>query len=342
MRWTSRDRVLAALRRQQPDRVPYCELAVDRALAERMLGWPPNRKPPGDRETNDYNVEEAKAVADRLAMDNISYVLRAPVYADKVRGIGGRLFYGDGTIRSWEDLERLVLPDPYDDSLYAEAAEFAANKGDYAAFFVTRIGIFPTWLSMGMDAFSVALHDDRALVERILDIYCEWLYVVAEKVCQLDFDVFVSTDDMAYNSAPFFSPHIFHDMVMPRYREAAQAITKPWIIHSDGNIEPFLADLMQLGIAGLHPIEKAALDIRAVKRKYGDRLCILGNVDLVLLGMGSPAEVDEEVRGLIRDVGAGGGYIVTSGNSLAAYCDPDNVLALASAVQRYGRYPLDL
>jgi uroporphyrinogen-III decarboxylase len=118
-------------------------------------------------------------------------------------------------------------------------------------------------------------------------------------------------------------------------------ITLPWVIHSDGNMMPFLEDLIGLGIAGMHPMEKGAMDIRAVKRDYGDRICLLGNVDLNLLGMGTPEEVDREVRDLIRDVGPGGGYIVTSGNSLAGYCKPDNVWALSEAVLKYGRYPLD-
>ena len=83
------------------------------------------------------------------------------------------------------------------------------------------------------------------------------------------------------------------------------------------------------------------MDIRAVKQAYGDQICLLGNVDLNLLGMGTPEEVDRTVRGLVRDVGPGGGYIVTSGNSLAAYLEPENVLALSQAVQRYGRYPLE-
>jgi uroporphyrinogen decarboxylase len=67
----------------------------------------------------------------------------------------------------------------------------------------------------------------------------------------------------------------------------------------------------------------------------------LGNVDLNLLGMGTPQAVTEEVRQLIRDVAPGGGYIVTSGNSLAGYLRPENVLALSAAVQKYGKYPLE-
>jgi uroporphyrinogen-III decarboxylase len=159
-------------------------------------------------------------------------------------------------------------------------------------------------------------------------------------VGQLGFDVFISTDDMAFKSAPFFSPSVFRELVLPRFQRVAQEISLPWVIHSDGNLMPFLDDLVSLGIAGLHPLEKGAMDICAVKQAYGDRICVLGNVDLNLLGMGTPEDVDREVRELIRDVGPGGGYIVTSGNSLAGYLKPENVLALAKAVRKYGRYPL--
>jgi uroporphyrinogen decarboxylase len=98
--------------------------------------------------------------------------------------------------------------------------------------------------------------------------------------------------------------------------------------------------LISLGIAGLHPNEKGAMDIRAMKREHGNRICLLGNVDLNILGLGTPQDVQQEVYELIQDVGPGGGYIVTSGNTLAGYLRPENVLALSRAVQAYGRYPL--
>jgi uroporphyrinogen-III decarboxylase len=338
----SRERVLAALRRQEPDRVPYCELAVDRALAQKLMGWGEPKSQAANLEANAYNVQEAKELAERLHMDNISYVLRAPVYAHKVPGLDGRLFYGEGMIKTRDDLALIQLPDPYDDALYVPAAEFARQKAEYAACFVTRVGIFPTVLSMGIETFSIALYEDLAFVEEVLDIYCDWSAVVAERVCALGFDVYISTDDMAFKSAPFFSPQVFRDLVLPRFQRVREQITLPWVTHSDGNMMPFLEDLIDLGIAGMHPLEKGAMDIRAVKRDYGNRICLLGNVDLNILGMGTPEDVDLEVRGLIRDVGPGGGYIVTSGNSLAGYLKPENVWALAKAVQKHGRYPLGL
>jgi len=338
----SRERVAAALRREEPDRVPYCELAVDRPLAEKLMGWGEPDSERANLEANVFSVDEAKALAARLGNDNINYLIKAPVYAQKIGGKDGRLFYGDGLIRTEADLDMLVLPDPHDDAMYAEAEEFVRQKGDYSLWFTTRMGVFNAWLSMGVEAFSVALYENRPFVEEVLDRYYNWMEVVAERICQMDFDVFFTTDDMAFKSQPFFSPKVFEELVLPRHRRVAEKITIPWCMHSDGNLMPFLEGILDLGIDGLHPIEKGAMDIRAMKRDYGDRICLLGNVDLNLLGIGTPEQVDEEVRGLIRDVAPGGGYIVTSGNSLAAYLNPTNVLALAEAVRKYGQYPISV
>jgi uroporphyrinogen decarboxylase len=266
--------------------------------------------------------------------------MRAPVYAHKLAGQDGRLFYGEGMIQTEADLAILELPDPYDDALYAEAEKFVEQKDEYAAWFVTRIGIFPTMLSMGIENFCMALYENLSLVEAVLDLYCDWMIVVAERVCQIGFDVFVSTDDLAFKTGPFLSPAMFRDLVVPYHRRVAEKISIPWILHSDGDVMPYLEDLLGLGITGLHPNEKGAMDIRAMKREHGNRICLLGNVDLNILGLGSQEDVDQEVRDLIRDVGPGGGYIVTSGNTLAGYLRPENVLALARAVQEHGRYPL--
>lgn len=336
----SRQRVLTALRREEPDRVPYCELGIDRALAHRLMGWGHPDSQEANLEANVYSVDEAKAIAARLGLDNICYVLRAPVYAHKKSGQDGRLFYGEGMIRSEADLELLQLPDPLDDSLYEDARRFAEQKSDFCAWLVTRIGIFPTWLSMGIENFSISLYEDRSFLEAVLDRYCDWAVAVAERVCQLGFDVYASTDDMAFKTNPFFSPRVFRELVLPRFQKVAEKVTLPWVVHSDGNLMPFMDELVRLGIAGLHPIENGAMDIRAVKREYGDRICLLGNVDLNILGLGTTEDVDQEVRELIRDVAPGGGYVVTSGNSLAGYLQPDNVLALSAAVRKYGLYPL--
>jgi uroporphyrinogen decarboxylase len=58
--------------------------------------------------------------------------------------------------------------------------------------------------------------------------------------------------------------------------------------------------------------------------------------------MGTPEETDREVRELIRDLGPGGGYMISSGNSLASYLKPEGVLAMSGAIKKYGKYPIRL
>jgi len=333
---TSCERVLCALERREPDRVPYVELGVDRSLAERLLGWGGSSTQRANLERNPYTPAEFAELAGYLGLDAVPYVLRAPVFARKVEGKDGRLFYAEGLIRSRRDLGLVELPDPEDDGLYADARLQAASKGELAACLVTRAGVFPAMLGMGMEAFCVALYDDRALVEELLDRYFGWSTAVARRAEALGFDVFITTDDLAFKTGPYIAPSLFRELVMPYYRRLAREVSLPWIMHSDGNILPYLDDLLSLGVAGIHPLEREAVDIRAVKREWGNRVCLLGNVDLNILAAGTPADVEREVRSLIRDLAPGGGYILTSGNSLAGYCVPENVVAMAAAARRYG------
>ncbi len=343
MSMTSRERVLTALARKEPDKVPYCELAVDKGFAEKLL----NTQADADigtssRTENPYTVEEAKMISRHLGLDNVNYILRAPTYAHMHTGQDGRTFVGGGMIKTEADLAMIDLPDPYDDALYRGAEEFVAGKEDFAACWVTRIGFLQVMLGLGIEGFSMALYEKPAMVEKMLDMYFDWTAVVAERMNKIGFDVFWTTDDFAYKSGLMFSPKVFEQLLVPRYRKVLDKLTLPWILHSDGNISKAMDIFIDLGVAGFHPMENGAMDIVAVKKAYADRVCLLGNVDLNILGAGTPEETEKEVQYLIKNVAPGGGYILTSGNSLASYLDPECVMAMSKAVKKYGRYPIDL
>ena len=68
----SRERVAAALRCEQPDRVPYCELGIDRALAQKLMGWGPGTSQAANLEANVYTIQEATALAAHLKLDNLA------------------------------------------------------------------------------------------------------------------------------------------------------------------------------------------------------------------------------------------------------------------------------
>ena len=338
---TPRERVLCALDLKEPDRVPYCEANIDPMVAAKLLGLEvPKELAVGSVYAR--SVEEEKALSRLLHRDNIAYKVIEPVFAETGKGKDGRVFFGRGRIQTERDLDLLKLPDPHDDSFYAEAKEYAKNKGEFALAFRTRLGIAPTYLSMGIEGFSYALYDNPKLVEKVLDMYCEFAVVLIEKICKLGFDFIWSADDLAWKGSPLFSPKFFREMMVPRIRKVAEKITLPWVHHSDGNILPILDDLIDLGVNAIHPIEPAAMDINDVKKRYGDRICLIGNIDVNTLSMGTPEQVEEEVKTRIKEVAPGGGYIVSSGNSIAAYCNPENVMAMARAIQRYGKYPIHI
>jgi uroporphyrinogen decarboxylase len=336
---TPRERVLCALNLREPDRVPYCEWTIDPMVAAKLLGLEP---PKGIPEVATFRrpVDEEKALSRLLGRDNICLRLTAPIFAEKVRGKDGRIFYGRGLIQSEKDLDLLDFPDPHDDRLYVEAEDYARKKGEFALVFSTRLGISPTYLSMGMEQFSYALYDNPELVEKVMDAYCGWATAVVERICQLDFDIILSSDDLAWKAAPLFSPDFFRDIAVPKIRKVVEKITVPWIHHSDGNILPLLDDLIDLGVKGIHPIEPGAMDINDLKISYGQKVCLLGNIDVNTLSIGTPKEVEEEVKKRIREIAPGGGYIVSSGNSIASYCKHENVIAMAEAIQKYGKYPI--
>jgi uroporphyrinogen decarboxylase len=114
-----------------------------------------------------------------------------------------------------------------------------------------------------------------------------------------------------------------------------------YIKHSDGNLWPLLDMIVNAGIDGLHPIDpNAGMNIYEVKERYGDRICVIGNVDCqYTLCDGTKEEVTEEVRRLITRLARGGGYMIASSNSIHNGVDPQNFLTMIEAARKYGKYP---
>jgi uroporphyrinogen decarboxylase len=113
----------------------------------------------------------------------------------------------------------------------------------------------------------------------------------------------------------------------------------PLIMHSDGHINPFVDDCVNAGIDGLHPIERnAGMDLAAVKKAHGDKICIFGNVDNKrTLIHGSPETIAEEVKECISIAAPGGGYCLGSDHSVHDDIPNRNVFALYEAGRKFGK-----
>ena len=169
---TPRERVLAALRREIPDRVPWIEGTIGNGIASAVCGEPINVDwsvaPVGfHRERGADLAEEQKKVNRVFGKDSVQFSAFAPIFAHKMTKSddGSPVLVGDGMIGSREDFARLFkLPPPDDSGLVESAREFIAHKGDYCAAVCIRLGIGSTLLSIGMEAFSYAMVDDPGLI----------------------------------------------------------------------------------------------------------------------------------------------------------------------------------
>lgn len=359
-----RERVLAALHRQPVDRVPYCEHLVDMVVAQKTIGIErtaaiAEKLGLGDllkellqtgnmglimsdpemmsKSMRFINLMEP-VISAELHRDNITYWGAAGCF----EGGGAYLLNpdtpelgssADGVLKSFDDLDKMVFRTDID-QIISGAEDFLKNKGDLAACALVFLGLDPAWHSMGFETFAIACLEEPELVEEILDRISSWYAVVTEELCKLDFDFIWAADDIAFNTATFFSPDTYRSILLPHTRKVAEKITKPWIYHSDGNLLPILDDLLSQGMNAIHPLETGSMDLKGLKNKYGDRVTFVGGMDLGILEIGTPAETRQFTNYLLDTLGPTG-YIYGSSNSITPYVRPENYRMMIEALLDY-------
>jgi len=358
-----RDRVLTALRLGTPDRVPWVENDIEEELQGRIMGtteFTPGdlcaklgmdgfgyHFPMGDKAKAGQALQGAVGFKqgyyypERVTFDFVPpWIAEMGVIPDT-----GRTFIKRGLLDKEDSLKLFdeFLPDPDHPARYEKVSEWLARfKGEYAVFARIRTGSASLLESMGIEQFAYNVFDRPDFVKEVHRRFSEWTIRVLRHLNRMDFDFYWVNDDLADTKATFMSRAMYQEFFLPYQKMVARAIQKPWVFHSDGNLMPVLEDLLTLGMNGLHPIQQAAMDIGKIKSLYGKRICILGNIDLdYTLTQGTPQEVEREVRERIAVAGEGGGYIITSANSLPDYCKLENVWAMSQAIRKYGQYPLD-
>ncbi len=199
-----------------------------------------------------------------------------------------------------------------------------------------------TWMLMGFTDFCIALVDDERLVADIFEKVANIQFAALEEIFKMSHvgAVFI-VDDLAFGTGPMIAPSAFRDHVFPWYREIARRCHENGLLyfqHTDGNILPLMEDLIDIGLDALHPVDPTCLDIVKMKREFGERICLLGNISNELLSTGTVEEVRDEVKRLIDKVAPGGGYAIGSGNSVPDWARFDNYMAMRDTALEHGGY----
>ena len=180
-----------------------------------------------------------------------------------------------------------------------------------------------------------------ALAERITDLWIEMNTCVLEE--SKDYIELVSYgDDLGTQHSPLMRPELYRERIKPYHRRMGAAVKrfgKPIIFHSCGSVFSLIPDLIDVGIDALNPIQVSAagMDTKRLKQEYGRDLTFWGGVDTHrVLPCGTPAEVREEVRRRIGDLGEGGGYVLAAVHNVQPEVPPENLVAMFEAALQSG------
>ncbi len=375
----SRQRVLAAINHQEPDRVPL-DLGGSRPAAmyetvyRSLMAHYDYEVDPGTV----FNHRGEVVPCDERLLRQLGIDLRRVRLNDPDRRLDyfadANNYFDEWGIR-WQkegpfwspvgnplagatlaDLDAYPWPNPLDEGRFRGVREQALRlqETEYAVVAsqpVPAYGVFTTAnLMRGMAQFMVDLAVDPefadALMQRILDfhlaIYKQFLELVGD-CCQ----IVVTSDDLGTQQSMLISPNMYRDLVKPLQAQlfsAVRAGTPARIFyHSCGAISPVIPDLIEMGVEILNPVQPLAegMDSATLKANWGEQLTFHGGIDQQqCMTSGSVADVEAEVAKRLRLLGPGGGYIMAVVHNIMPDTPVENVLALFDAAQRLGRYPL--
>jgi uroporphyrinogen decarboxylase len=259
---------------------------------------------------------------------------------------GGTPEFMDFTIidrDSWQKAKKRMLPsDDRIDWNYLKNYQDWKTRGD---FIVLN-------LCFGFDTtHSWVAGTERCLMATIMDP--EWLMDIYDAQLELNlqmfdrvlesgykFDAVYWCDDMGYKNNQFFSLDTYRTLLKPFHKRAvdwAHARGMQTELHSCGNINPFIPDLIDIGIDGLNPLEvKAGMNPLELKKTYGDKLLLHGGINAQLYDV--PEKLKEEMERIIPIMKASGGYVFSSDHSVPDNVSLENFREIVNYAKELGKY----
>jgi uroporphyrinogen decarboxylase len=235
-------------------------------------------------------------------------------------------------------LEGIVVPDPATQGLAEAYPKFIADNQD--KFRITSIGfaLFErAWALRRMDQLLVDMLDNPDFVHALFDLITEVDMRHLDIALTQDIDCVYFGDDWGSQAGLIMGPGLWREFIKPyvaklygRVRDAGKFVA----IHSCGDVKQILPDLVDIGLNIFNPFQPEVMDIYETKKRYYGELSFYGGISVQhLLPHGTPEEVREETRKLLRILGAGGGYIASPSHDVPSDVPPENLAAMIDVLQ---------
>jgi uroporphyrinogen decarboxylase len=363
MSMTPRERVLAAINHEQPDRVPIV-LGVSNATGIKMK---PGTADP-DEETLIRLHSDVRGVLDREPQSTMERNRTREPHSPCIDSWGsgqkeispGEWFPGIHPMAeatTQEEIEQYPWPDMMDPTRVQHVsarAQQLAQENRYAIL-ATPWLLFPferAFAMQGMDRFlgNMIRFPDFAqtLLTRIAEL-CKTLMGQFLEQLGPNVDIIKIGDDLGMQHSLLISPDMYRQLLKPIHADFISLIKAHTdakvFFHSDGDIFDVMDDLVEIGVDILNPIQTSAgrmANLEDLKKRYGKEMVFCGAVDTHrILPHGTPEEVKQEVRRVVRLLGPGGGFMVGAVHTIMNDVPAENILAMVDAVEEFGVYPLE-
>jgi uroporphyrinogen decarboxylase len=199
-----------------------------------------------------------------------------------------------------------------------------------------------SWHMRAMDRLFMDFYDNPEFATALLDKMLEIRTFQATYYAEIGVDILHTGDDLGMQHSLIMSVAMWRKWFKPRLAQVIQAARriKPDLLveyHTDGYVEPFIPELIEIGIDVLNPVQPECMDPAEIKRKYGDRLAFSGTVgNQSTLPFGTPDDVRRVVKERISTVGQGGGLVLAPSHMLEPDVSWENILAFFEAAEEYG------
>jgi uroporphyrinogen decarboxylase len=361
---TPRERILAALTRQIPDRTPtdgWFHHEVERKLKEH------------------YQTENWEDVLQELGVEgwaSCGIGLQFPDFDSRATvqpGVGGpkkaiwiddrtyedawgvkhRIGEG-GWYEEWLDgpltrattveeviacplprVEDITEPDDYADRVAQLKAKDLFVRGGISNPYKDA------WLLRGMDNVLADYLINRDMLEALYDRLYELYTETCKRMARGGVDMISVTGDIAMQDRIIMGPDSWREVDKPRLAKLIRDTREVnpdvmFFVHSDGDVTDLMPDFVEMGFDVVNPLQPECMDTAEIKRVWGDRVALHGGVSLQrTLPFGTVDEVRAEVETLIRQCGYNGGLVVFPSNVIQPDTPIENIIACYHAARDF-------
>jgi len=326
-----RERFIKTLKFEKPDRAPYFEQYIREDTVKR---WRKEGLPRGVNIEEYFHLDHREVPPLKLSYREITKRFDYPIENQKDLE----------RFRKWlDDTRKRAYPHNWKRLVEKyKVRDYPVGVGAWESGILQFLGV------IGSDSLTRAcllMCDDPKLVNQIMDAAADYLMNgIRPALEQVDVDFAYFSEPIAGSNGPVISPAMFREFVIPRYKKIISFLKQHgvdiYILRSFGNIEVLLPDMIKAGINGLWLTETvpSGMDYRAIRKKYGKKLALIGGIDSNVLTRDKQTirdEIYEKAPPLLKS----GGYIPTIDNRARAHIPFENFVYYRTLIEEVSALP---